>query len=99
MSPDEFAELHHKALLKYGKFCQCLLQTRRREQKTLASIAQSKSILDVLENRPDLHSYKPKEDWSKFHSLPLHIATKARMDHNAAMLKLEMPSWKRILED
>ena len=40
-----------------------------------------------------------EEDWKKFHSLPLHIATKARLDHNVAMAKLDMPSWQRLLEE
>ena len=99
MTSDDFATLHHKAQMKYAKFCQNLPQSRRREQKSLAIVAQSKTLMDILENKPDLHSYVPQEDWKKFHSLPLHIATKARLDHNAAMAKLNMPTWQRILED
>lgn len=98
MSSSDFAELHQKAQLKYAKFCQSLVQSRRREQKTLAIIAQSKNVIEILDNKPDLHSYNPNEDWNKFHSLPLHIATKARMDHNLAMSRLEMPAWQRILD-
>jgi len=98
MTPDEFAELHHKAQLRYAKFCQSLLQSRRREQKSSAVIAQTRTMIDVLETRPDLKAYSSKE-WHKFHSLPLHIATKARIDHNVAMARLNMPSWQRILED
>jgi len=99
MTSSEFAELHHKAQLKYAKFCQSLIQIRRREQKTAAVIAQSKNMIDILDNRPDLHSYNSQEDWKKFHSLPLHIATKARLDHNIAMANLDMPSWQRLLEE
>ena len=97
MTSSEFAELHHKAQLKYAKFCQSLIQTRRREQKTAAIIAQSKNMLDILDHKPDLHAYNPQEDWKKFHSLPLHIA--CRLDHNLAMAKLDMPSWQRLLEE
>ena len=88
MNQNEFADLQVKTQLKYAKFCQSLLQTRKREQRTLAILAQSKTMIEMLENRPDLHSYNPKEDWEKFHSLPLHIATKARMEHKAAMTKV-----------
>jgi len=56
-------------------------------------------MIDILDNRPDLHSYNSQEDWKKFHSLPLHIATKARLDHNIAMANLDMPSWQRLLEE
>ena len=99
MTSSEFAELHHKAQFKYAKFCQSLIQIRRREQKTAAIIAQSNNMIDILDHRPDLHSYNPHEDWRKFNSLPLHIATKARLDHNIAMAKLDMPSWQRLLEE
>ena len=85
--------------MKYARFCQGLVQGRKAEQKSLAIIAQSKAIIEVLQNRPDLYAYDPSKDWHKFHSLPLHIATKARLEHNAAMTKLENPSWKRLLFD
>ena len=99
MTSAEFADLHHKAQMKYAKFCQNIVATRRREQKISACIAQSKNIVDILESKPDLHSYNADHDWKRFHSLPLHIATKARLDHNEAMLKLDMPSWKRLLSN
>ena len=88
MNQNEFADLQVKTQLKYAKFCQSMLQTRKREQRTLAILAQSKTMIEMLENRPDLHSYNPKEDWEKFHSLSLHIGTKARMEHKAAMSKV-----------
>ncbi len=63
MNPDEFADLHRKAQLRYGKFCQGLMKNRRREQRTMATIAVSKNIVEVMEAAPDLHSYNPSEDW------------------------------------
>ena len=35
--------------------------------------------------------------WHEFHSLPLHIAVKARRDHQEALKLLELPSWQRTL--
>ncbi len=97
MTPTELADLHHRAQLRYAKYCQGLIKVRKKEQKTMAVIAQSNNLIGILDSKPDLHSYNPQEDWKKFHSLPLHVATKARLDHNAAMARLEMPSWQRLL--
>ncbi len=35
----------------------------------------------------------------RFHSLPLHVATKARLDHKEQMKRLEMPRWTKLLEE
>ena len=97
-TPDELGELHSKAQMRYVKFCQGLVQSRRQEQKTMAVIAQSKTIIGILETKPSLHEYEPSNDWAKFHSLPLHIATKARLEHKRAMSKLNIPQWQRMLQ-
>ena len=34
-----------------------------------------------------------------FHSIPLHIATKARLEHNKAMKAMEQPSWMKLLNE
>ena len=97
LAPNELTELHNKAQMKYAKFCQGLVQSRKTEQKSRAIIAQSKALIEIIENRPDIHAYESSKDYNRFHSLPLHIATKARLEHNLAMSKLEKPSWKRVL--
>ena len=97
-TPNELGELHNKAQMSYAKFCQGLLKSRRQEQKTMALIAQSKNIIDILETRPTLNEYDSCKDWAKFHSLPLHIATMARIEHKRAMSKLESKHWQRILQ-
>ena len=97
-TPNELGELHSKAQMRYAKFCQGLVQSRRQEQKTMAVIAQSKTIMGILETKPSLHEYDPSNDWARFHSLPLHIATKARLEHKRAMSKLNIPHWQRILQ-
>ena len=96
-TPDELSELHNKAQTRYAKFCQGIVQSRKMEQKSLATIAQSKALIEILENRPDIHAYDSSKDYHRFHSLPLYIATKARLEHNLAMSKLDNPGWKRIL--
>ena len=97
MNQNEFNDLQLKAQLKYAKFCQSLLRTRKREQKAMAIVAQSNNIIEILDHRPDLHSYNPTEFFNTFHSLPLHIATKARLEHNNAMAKVHFSKKIRIL--
>ena len=33
----------------------------------------------------------------QYHSLPLHVAIKARLEHQEALKQLEFPTWKRKL--
>ena len=51
MNQNELADFQIKAQLKYAKFCQSLLKNRKREQKTMALLVQSKNIIELLENR------------------------------------------------
>ena len=64
-------------------------------------IFQVKAITDTLtEDAPaTLDDYRPEVHASKFYSLPLYIATKARVDHNEALKRLAQPKINQILED
>ena len=63
-------------------------KNRLEDHKTLAMLAQTETALAVMECAPSLGEYTTSQ-WSQFHSLPLHVAVKGRMEHNAAMRRME----------
>ena len=98
MTPQELQALHQKAQGEYAKFSARLNKSRLEDHKALALLAQSDTALAVLECAPSLREYSTSE-WSQFHSLPLHVAIKGRMEHKAAMRRMDQDRWKRILGD
>ncbi len=98
MSHAELQELYNRSQAAYAKFSNGLNKSRLGDHKALTSLAQTEAVLAVLESAPSLEEYSPSQ-WSQFHSLPLHLATKARMEHKAAMRKMDMERWRRLLED
>ena len=99
MSSSELQELHQRAQLKYAQFSQGQGRRKMQEHKAMANLAQAEAIVSILEQAPkSVKDYKISE-WSRFHSLPLHVATKARLDHKIAMEKLDWPKWKKALEE
>ncbi|TRY62666.1 hypothetical protein TCAL_02057 [Tigriopus californicus] len=98
MDPTELQELHHRAQLEFMSFNRRALESKRAEHMIMSKMAQSKTILSILETAPALDDYKP-DNRTDFMSLPLPIAVKARLEHKAAMARLTMPRWQRILHD
>ena len=98
MSPAEYQELHHKTQLAYAGFAKGLKRGRLQDHHAMAKVAQSHTILTMLESAPKIGEYHPIQR-SQFHSLPLHIASKARMEHKEAMARMNQPRWKKILEE
>jgi hypothetical protein len=94
----ELQELHHRAQAEYAKFSSGLNKSRLDDHMSLASMGQTEAVLAVLESAPSLDEYSPSQ-WSQFHSLPLHVATKGRMEHKAAMRRMDVVRWKRLLEE
>ena len=98
MTPGELQELHHKAQCQFSKFSARLNKNRLEDHKTLAMLAQTETALAVMECAPSLREYTTSQ-WSQFHSLPLHVAVKGRMEHNAAMRRMDQDRWRRILDE
>ena len=98
MTPGELQELHHEAQSQFSKFSARLNKNRLEDHKTLAMLAQTETALAVMECAPSLREYTTSQ-WSQFHSLPLHVAVKGRMEHNAAMRRMEQDRWRRILDE
>lgn len=98
MDPTELQELHQRAQLEFMAFNKRALESKRVEHMALSKMAQTKTILSILETAPTLEQYHP-DNRTDFMSLPLPIAVKARLEHKAAMARLNMPRWQRILQD
>ena len=98
MSSSEHQDLHQRAQFQFARFAAAVNRKRVQDHRTLANLAQTEAILSVLEAAPNLNEYDQSQ-WADFHSLPLSVATKARLEHKAALERLKLPKWKRILDD
>jgi len=101
LSFEELMELSQRAQFGFARYNQSVMRRRINMHKTLSKMAQVKAInATLLEDAPQkLDEYNSQVHASKFHSLPLCIATKARMDHNAALKRLALPRIMQILAD
>lgn len=101
MSFDELMEVFQKAQFMFARYNQSVMRRRINMHKAASRLGQVKAINStILEDAPDtLADYRSEVHAAKFHSLPLCIATKARMDHNAAMKRLALPKIQQILSD
>lgn len=98
MSQNDLQELQQKTQLAYATFAKGVKKGRLQEHKAMVKVSQSHTILSMLETAPKLRDYHPIHR-SQFHSLPLHIATKARLEHKEAMKKMDQPAWKKTLQE
>ena len=98
MTPSELQELHQKTQSEFSKFSARLNKNRLEDHKAMALLAQTDTALAVMECAPSLREYTTSQ-WSQFHSLPLHVAIKGRMEHNSAMRRMKQDRWRRILDD
>ena len=95
---EEANKLHMTSQERYRRFVAGTGARRLAEHRTGLVTAQLQSTVELLQSAPSLQDYQ-HEQWSQFHSLPLDIATAARVDHLAALEKLKWPEWKRKIED
>ena len=51
-----------------------------------------------VSHSPGLSEYSPS-DWSKYHALPLDVASQARLQHTTQLERLGWPGWKRRIHD
>lgn len=99
MSTSEQQELFQKAQFQFARFSQGLNRRRIQSHRTMAKLAQNEALIDIMTSAPSLDDYDRKSHWSNFHSLPLPIATKARLQHKDCMQKVDMPRWRRIIQN
>ena len=101
MSFDELMELSQKAQFRFAKYNQTVMRRRINMHKAASRLGQVKAINStILEDAPEtLDDYRSEVHAAKFHSLPLCIATKARVDHNATMKRMALPKIQQILSD
>ena len=98
MTHTEMQDLYNKSQTAFAKFSNGLNKVRLDDHKALTSLVQTEGVLAILETAPSLEEYTPNQ-WPQFHALPLHLATKARMEHKAAMMNLELDKWKQLLAE
>ena len=101
MPYDELMELSQRAQFRFAKYNQSVIRRRINMHKATSRLGQIKAINSaILEDAPEtLADYRSEVHAAKFHSLPLCIATKARLDHNSAMKRLALPKIEQILTD
>ena len=75
-----------------------LPRSRINDHRTGVMLAQTKAITETLMRAPKLKDYDETQ-WKKYHSLSMVIATKARMEHKRRLSDLNLPSWKRLLNE
>ena len=100
LNHDELMKLSQNAQFKFARYNQSVMRRRIAMHKTKATIGKTQAITSLLlEDAPSLETYDSSVDHAKFHALPLHIATKARLEHNNAMMRLNQPRIRKILSD
>ena len=55
-------------------------------------------MLSVSHYYSGLSEYSPS-DWSKYHALPLDVASQARLQHTRQLERLGWPGWKGRIHD
>ena len=94
----DLAQLNQTAQWRYAKFQQTLPRNRIKEHRDGVMLAQTKTITETLIQAPKLGDYDESQ-WKTYHSLSMAIATKARVEHKRKLLELNLPSWKKLLNE
>ena len=95
---EEMSSLHRESQQKYNRFLAGLASRRIAEHRSKLVRAQLRTSLLTLETAPGLDDYDPGQ-WSSYHSLPLDVATAARIQHNKQLQQLQLPQWKRKIQE
>ena len=99
LKQEQLMELHQRAQFKFAKYQQSVVRKRINLHRIKSTLGQTKAIISLLEDKPSLDDYDLKIHAAKFHSLPLTIATKARIEHNRSMERLKQSRIRKILDD